>query len=72
MPAQPEIRILKTAAELFETAAAMFAAQAAEAVRANGRFTVALSGGSTPKDSVRAAGDQTRHPVGQDLFFLGR
>ena len=49
MPVQPEIRILKTAAELFEAAAAEFVALAAQAVRASGRFTVALSGGSTPK-----------------------
>ena len=49
MPAQPEIRILKTAAELFEAAAAEFAARAFQAVRTSGRFTVALSGGSTPK-----------------------
>ncbi len=49
MPVQPEIRILQTAAELFEAAAAEFAAQAWQAVRASGRFTVALSGGSTPK-----------------------
>jgi 6-phosphogluconolactonase len=49
MPTQPEIRILNTAGDLFEAAASEFAAQASAAIRANGKFTVALSGGSTPK-----------------------
>jgi 6-phosphogluconolactonase len=49
MPSPPEIRILKNPEELFEAAAAEFAAQASAAVRARGRFTVALSGGSTPR-----------------------
>jgi 6-phosphogluconolactonase len=49
MSTQPEIRILKTATDLFEAAAAEFAAQASAVVRANGKFTVALSGGSTPR-----------------------
>jgi len=49
MPRQPEIRILKTATDLFEAAAAEFAAQASAAVGAKGRFTLALSGGSTPR-----------------------
>ena len=48
MPVQPEIRILQTAAELFEAAAAEFAAQAWQAVRASGRFTVALSSAAQP------------------------
>ena len=49
MPSQPEIRILKSPEELFEAAAAEFTAQASAAIRARGKFTVALSGGSTPK-----------------------
>ncbi|MGZ4878330.1 MAG: 6-phosphogluconolactonase [Candidatus Angelobacter sp.] len=49
MPSPPEIRILKSSQELFEAAAAEFAAQASEAIRVRGKFTVALSGGSTPK-----------------------
>ncbi len=49
MPTQPEIRVLKTATDLFEAAAAEFVAQASAAVSANGRFIVALSGGSTPR-----------------------
>jgi 6-phosphogluconolactonase len=49
MPPQTEIRVLDNSAELFEAAAAEFAVQASDAVQAEGRFTVALSGGSTPK-----------------------
>jgi 6-phosphogluconolactonase len=49
MPAKPEIRILDSSADLFEAAAAEFASRASRAIQANGRFTVALSGGSTPK-----------------------
>jgi 6-phosphogluconolactonase len=49
MTAQPEIRILKAATELFEAAAAEFAVPATRAVKASGRFTVVPSGGSTPK-----------------------
>jgi 6-phosphogluconolactonase len=71
MPAHPEIRILKTAAELFETAAAMFAAQAAEAVRTNGRFTVALSGGSTPKTLYALLATKPGIPWDKVYFFWG-
>ena len=71
MPAHPEIRILKTAAELFETAAAMFAAQAAEAVRTNGRFTVALSGGSTPKSLYALLATKPGIPWDKVYFFWG-
>lgn len=49
MPSSSEIRILENPAELFRVAAAEFSQLANEAVRARGRFCVALSGGSTPK-----------------------
>jgi 6-phosphogluconolactonase len=71
MPAQPEIRILKTAAELFETAAAIFTAQAAEAVRARGRFAVALSGGSTPKSLYSLLATKLGIPWDKVYFFWG-
>ena len=71
MPAQPEIRILKTAADLFETAAAIFAAQAAEAVQARGRFTVALSGGSTPKTLYALLATKPGIPWDKVYFFWG-
>jgi 6-phosphogluconolactonase len=71
MPAQPEIRILKTAAELFETAAAIFTARAAKAVRAHGRFTVALSGGSTPKALYSLLATKPGIPWDRICFFWG-
>lgn len=46
---QPEIRIVADAAMLAEIAAEEFIDAARGAVAARGRFTVALSGGSTPK-----------------------
>jgi 6-phosphogluconolactonase len=71
MPAQPEIRILTTATELFETAAAIFTAQAAEAVRAHGRFAVALSGGSTPKTLYALLATKPGIPWDKVYFFWG-
>jgi 6-phosphogluconolactonase len=71
MPASSEIRVVKTAAELFEAAAAEFANLAAEAVRAHGRFCVALSGGSTPRGlySLLASGAIPSIPWDKILFF---
>jgi 6-phosphogluconolactonase len=73
MPAQPEIRILNTSAELFQTVAQEFAALAAQAVQTNGRFTVALSGGSTPKSlySLLASGSVPNIPWDKIFFFFG-
>jgi 6-phosphogluconolactonase len=71
MPAQPEIRILKTAADLFEAAAAEFAAQASAAVQANGRFTVALSGGSTPRTLYTLLATKPNIPWDKIFIFWG-
>ncbi len=71
MLAQPEIRILKTAAELFEAAAADFAARASQAVQASGRFTVALSGGSTPKALYSLLATKSAIPWNKVCFFWG-
>ncbi len=71
MPAQSEIRILKTAAELFEAAAAEFAALASQAVQARGRFTVALSGGSTPKALYSLLAAKSNIPWDKIYFFWG-
>lgn len=49
MPATREIEILPTPADLFQAAAEEFIRLGNEAVAARGRFSVALSGGSTPK-----------------------
>jgi len=71
MPAQPEIRILKTATDLFEAAAAEFVAQASAAVRARGRFTVALSGGSTPRTLYSLLATKPGIPWDKIYFFWG-
>ncbi|HYM08008.1 MAG TPA: 6-phosphogluconolactonase [Terriglobales bacterium] len=71
MPTQPEIRILKNAADLFEAAAAEFAAQATAAVLASGKFTVALSGGSTPKTLYSLLATKPGIPWDKICFFWG-
>jgi 6-phosphogluconolactonase len=71
MPPEAEIRILKTSQELFEAAAAEFTTQAAEAVRARGRFTVALSGGSTPKSLYALLATRPAIPWDKICLFWG-
>jgi 6-phosphogluconolactonase len=67
----PEIRISKTAQELFAAAATEFAAQASSAVRANGRCTVALSGGSTPRSLYALLAAKPEIPWDKICFFWG-
>src|ERR1700736_3218371 len=67
----PEIHISKTAQELFAAAATEFAAQASSAVRANGRFVVALSGGSTPKSLYNLLATKPAIPWDKICFFWG-
>lgn len=73
MALKPEIRILNTPAELFQAAATEFAALAVQAVQSNGRFTVALSGGSTPKSlyALLASGSVPNIPWDKIFFFFG-
>jgi len=49
MPSTRSIEVLATAVDLFHAAAEEFVRVARTAIGAQGRFTVALSGGSTPK-----------------------
>jgi 6-phosphogluconolactonase len=49
MPSTRTIEVFLTAADLFRAAAEEFIRAARDAIGAQGRFTVALSGGSTPK-----------------------
>jgi 6-phosphogluconolactonase len=48
-----DVQVVPDAIQLAETAARVFSAQAAEAIRDRGVFRVALSGGSTPKALYR-------------------
>jgi 6-phosphogluconolactonase len=66
-----EIRISADAPHLFRDAAAEFAKIAAEAVVRTGRFTVALSGGSTPRNlySLLATEFRSAIPWAQTQVF---
>ena len=73
---QPEIRILADADDLSRVAAEECVRLADEAVRRRGRFSVALSGGSTPKPLYRLlaaedGGFRARVPWGRAHFFWG-
>jgi 6-phosphogluconolactonase len=70
MSNEPEIRILSTPQELFQAAAAEFLALASAAIRDRGKFTVALSGGSTPK-SLYSVLAKAALPWEKIFFFWG-
>jgi 6-phosphogluconolactonase len=73
MSAQPEIHVLDTPADLFDAAAKEFAELANQAVQAQGKFSVALSGGSTPKGMFALlAGEKfSSLPWNKIYFFWG-
>jgi len=73
---RPDIRILADGEELSHVAAEEFVRLANEAVEARGRFTIALSGGSTPKRvyellAGKQAGFRGRVPWEKVHFFWG-
>jgi 6-phosphogluconolactonase len=49
MPTAPQVRVFPSPAELFRAAAEEFCAIGSRAIYERGRFTVVLSGGSTPR-----------------------
>jgi 6-phosphogluconolactonase len=71
MSSQADIRILTTPQELFEAAAEEVVRAASEAVAQRGRFTIALSGGSTPKNlfNLLATNARTVLPWDRTFFF---
>ena len=73
MPSKTEVRILDTPADLFQAAATEFVRLAADAVSARGRFSVALSGGSTPKAlfTLLASGAVPAIPWDKICIFFG-
>lgn len=73
VPNPPDIRILNTAADLFQAAATEFSNLAAQAVQSNGKLSVALSGGSTPKSlyALLADGSVPNIPWEKIFFFFG-
>ena len=73
MKSAAEIRILTTPQELSEAAAEEVVRNANEAVKARGRFTIALSGGSTPKNLFNLLATNARNALPWDrmYFFWG-
>src|SRR5690242_8201840 len=71
MPNPLELHVLTSAEELFQAAAAQFVALAESAVRANGRFTVALAGGSTPKSLYQLLAGRSDTAWDKTFFFFG-
>ncbi len=57
MAPEQRIRVYPSRRELARAAAHLFVECAREAVKARGRFTVALAGGSTPRDLYRSLAD---------------
>jgi 6-phosphogluconolactonase len=72
MPA-PQVRIFDSPQALFDGAADEFAARAHRAIASSGRFTVSLSGGSTPKAlySELAGPKFASLPWNKIFFFWG-
>jgi 6-phosphogluconolactonase len=68
-----EVRRLTTPQDLFQAAAEEVIRSATDAVAKRGRFTIALSGGSTPRNlyTLIAANASTTLPWNQMFFFWG-
>jgi len=68
-----DLRVFSAPAELFPAAAAEFARLAHTAIRTSGRFTVALSGGSTPKNLFKLLAGLPAQDISwkQVYFFFG-
>ncbi len=73
LSASVEIRVLTTPQELFEAAAEEVVHAAKQAVEQRGRFTIALSGGSTPRSlfNLLATNARTVLPWDRTFFFWG-
>jgi 6-phosphogluconolactonase len=71
--AAPDVRRLTTPQDLFQAAAEEVIRVATQAIAQRGRFTVALSGGSTPRNlyTLIAANASTTLPWAQMFFFWG-
>ncbi len=72
MPLSRQIEILPTAADLFHAAAEEFVKVGRQAIGAQGRFAVALSGGSTPKSLYSLlASSYADFPWARTYLFFG-
>ena len=70
MTSSLKIRILSTPQELFDAAAEEVVRAAEEAVAQRGRFTIALSGGSTPKSLFNLLATNARPSLAWDKMFF--
>jgi len=73
MPPAPQIRVFPSEEEFFRGAAETFCKLGTEAIRERGRYTVALSGGSTPRGLHQqlATTFSTKLPWDKVFFFWG-
>ena len=70
MPTGPVVRVLTDPAAVFAAAATEFLQRARTAIQASGRFSVALSGGSTPKCLYTLLATQFDVPWDGICFFF--
>src|SRR5215471_14671801 len=70
MPSDPEILVFPSTGELFRAAAAKFCEIGRQAIREHGRYTVALSGGSTPKGLHQQLATTFSHQLPWDRVFF--
>ena len=68
---RPQVRAVSDAAALFAAAAAEFKQAALDSVDAKGSFTVALSGGTTPKGLYSLLARESQIPWDRVSFFWG-
>ena len=70
---EPQVRVFPSDDELFHAAAETFCKVGADAIREHGRYTVALSGGSTPKGLHKqlVTNFASALPWDQVFFFWG-
>jgi 6-phosphogluconolactonase len=70
MSTGPVVRVLTDPSAVFAAAAVEFLQRARTAIQGSGRFTVALSGGSTPRNLYSLLATQSDVPWGQIRFFF--
>jgi Glucosamine-6-phosphate isomerases/6-phosphogluconolactonase len=70
MSTGPVVRVLTDPPAVFAAAAVEFLQRARTAIQGSGRFTVALSGGSTPRNLYSLLATQSDVPWGQIRFFF--
>ena len=73
MPSLPQVRVLPSKQDLFRAAAEQFFKIGRHAIEQSGRFTVALSGGSTPRGlhAELVANYASKLPWNKVFFFWG-